>query len=77
MSFETSVHFDDAAMRGASDSMDSAAARIVLGQPVGSSQGYVGIQVDLNAVRDAGRFKIDYSCTERQTPCLSRRRRSW
>lgn len=50
MSFETSAHFlKDAAMRGASDAMTSAAARIVLGQPVGLGTGHVSVHVDLTA----------------------------
>ena len=48
MSFETSAHFlQDAALRGASDSMASAAARIVMGQPVALGTGSVSLHMEL------------------------------
>ena len=50
MSFETSAHFlQDAALRGAADSMSSAAARIVMGQPVALGTGCVSLHMDLGA----------------------------
>ena len=49
MSFETSATFlKEAAVRGALDGMSSAAAQIVLGQPVGLGTGSVALRMDLS-----------------------------
>jgi DNA-directed RNA polymerase I subunit RPA1 len=49
MSFETSAAFlKDAALRGACDAVTSAAARIVLGQPVMLGTGTVALHMDVN-----------------------------
>jgi DNA-directed RNA polymerase I subunit RPA1 len=50
MSFETSVTFlKDAALRGSLDCLSSAAAQIVLGQPVGLGTGAVSLRMDLES----------------------------